>query len=141
MKTKHWMNNQIMLHKKLDSCTVVYTGFRGWGVQWAIGGWYSFTLEKPKISRFFKLETFQKCQKINENFFNSLKIFKEILRVLKICYYFIVIFHENLAKNLEKISSKINWNLQNIENFNESLVNFDWKKLILIKLKASLMES
>ena len=44
-----------------------------------------------------------------------------------------------LAKIL-KICRKINGNLQNCEYFHELLANFDLKKLILIKIKASLMQ-
>ena len=43
-------------------------------------------------------------------------------------------------KNIKKISPKINGNQQNFANFNEFLANFDRKRLILIKIKAILME-
>ena len=44
--------------------TVVYPGFRGWGGgPGRIGGGNFFTLEKSNISRFFKLENFQKMFK------------------------------------------------------------------------------
>ena len=72
-------------------------------------------------------------------------------------------FRENLGKNLEnfgnmdlygvrgaeppetseniiKSSRRINGKLQNFETFHEILANFDLKKLILIKIKAILME-
>ena len=46
-----------------EGVSVVYTGFRGWGgVPAGLGG-YFFTLEKSKISHFFKLENFQKMLK------------------------------------------------------------------------------
>ena len=44
------------------------------------------------------------------------------------------------SENIKKTSSKINGNQQNFENFHEFLANFDWKRLILIKIKANLME-
>ena len=45
-----------------------------------------------------------------------------------------------LTKILKKIGRKINGNRQNVEDFHEFLANFDLKKLILIKIKASLVE-
>ena len=80
--------------------------------------------------------------------------FKEILRLFE---NFIEIFAK-IRKNLEKflnidlsgaprtlakilkISPKINGNQQYFENFHEFLANFDWKRLILIKIKASLLD-
>ena len=44
-----------------------------------------------------------------------------------------------LAKIL-KNSRKINENLLNFENSHEFLADFDWQRLILTKVKASLME-
>ena len=44
------------------------------------------------------------------------------------------------CENIKKISPKINGNQQNFENFHEFLENFDWKRLILIKIKATLLE-
>ena len=38
------------------------------------------------------------------------------------------------SENIKKISPKINVNQQNFENFHEFLANFDWKRLILIKI-------
>ena len=38
--------------------TVVYTGFRGWGVSGEQWGGFFFTLEKSKISHFCKLSKF-----------------------------------------------------------------------------------
>ena len=91
--------------------------------------------------------------------YNSLNVFKEILRLFENFFKFYQIFRENLGKNVEiwickgfrgrsppklakiiKISRKINGKLQNFETFHEILANFDLKKLILIKIKASLME-
>ena len=46
--------------------------------------------------------------------------------------------YEVSSDNIKKISRKINGNLQNFENFHGFLANFDLKKLILIKFKASL---
>ena len=45
-----------------------------------------------------------------------------------------------VSENIKKISRKINGKLQNFETFHEILANFDLKKLILIKIKAILME-
>ena len=55
---------------------VVYIGFRGWGggSRQAWGG-YFFTLEKAKISHFFKLENFQKMLKNQWKFYNFFKIY------------------------------------------------------------------
>ena len=39
------------------------------------------------------------------------------------------------SENIKKISPKINGNQQNFKNFHEFLANFDWKRLILIKLR------
>ena len=44
------------------------------------------------------------------------------------------------SEKLKKLSRKINGKLQNIETFHQFLQNFDLKKLILIEIKASLME-
>ena len=44
------------------------------------------------------------------------------------------------SENIKRISRKINGKLENFETFHESLENFDLKKLILIKIKAILME-
>ena len=82
---------------------VVYTGFRGWGrVPGAMGG-YFLTLEKSKISRFFKLENFQKMLKKQWKIYNFLKIFKEILRFFENFLKFYRNFRENLGKNLENM--------------------------------------
>ena len=64
------------------SNSVVYTGFWAWGVPGAmvpLGGGGLFSLEKAKISRFFKLENFQKILKNQWKFYNFLKIFMGIL--------------------------------------------------------------
>ena len=47
---------------------------------------------------------------------------------------------QKLAKIFKKISPKINGNQQNFENFHEFLANFDWKRIILIKIRATLLE-
>ena len=44
------------------------------------------------------------------------------------------------SENIKKISPKINGNQHNFEIFHEFLANFDWKRLILIKIKAILLE-
>ena len=41
------------------------------------------------------------------------------------------------SEYIKNISPKINGNLQNFENFHEFLANFDLKRLILIKIKAT----
>ena len=52
----------------------------------------TFSLEKGKISRFLKLENFQKMLKKQWKFYNFLKNFKEILR-----------FFENVIESFAKI--------------------------------------
>ena len=44
------------------------------------------------------------------------------------------------SENIKKITRKINGKLQNFETFHEILANFVLKTLILIKIKAILME-
>ena len=44
------------------------------------------------------------------------------------------------SENIKKIRPKINGNQQNFESFHECLANFDWKRLILIKINVSLLE-
>ena len=48
------------------------------------GRGYFFTLKKSKISRFVKLENFQKLLKNQGKFIHFLKILKEILRFFEI---------------------------------------------------------
>ena len=57
-----------------------------------MGGGYILTLEKAKISRFFKGENFQKVFKKSMKNYNILKIFQEILRFFEIFKNFIEIF-------------------------------------------------
>ena len=65
--------------------------------------------------------------------------FRKILEIW-ICRVFGGAKPPKLAKILKKISPKINGNLQNFENFHEFLANFDLKRLILLKIKATLLE-
>ena len=44
------------------------------------------------------------------------------------------------SENIKRISRKSNGNLQIVEHFHEFLANCDLQKLILIKIKANLME-
>ena len=82
--------------------SVVYTGFRGWGGVPGAMGRYIFTLEKAQISRFFKLENFQKIKK-QWKCYNCLKTFKEILRFFEIFLKFYRNIRENLGKKLENM--------------------------------------
>ena len=61
------------------------------GVPGAMGG-YFLTLEKAKISRFFKLENFQKMLKNQWKNYTFLKILKENLQFFEIFKKFIKIF-------------------------------------------------
>ena len=77
-------------------CSKLYRILRlGGGVPGAWGGGI-FSLEKSKISHFFKLENFQKMLKNQWKFYNFLKIFKEILW-----------FVENFIEIFAKIQGKI----------------------------------
>ena len=59
-------------------------------------GEYLFTLEKSKISRFFKLEHFQKILKKQWKIYAFWKIVKEILRTFENLFKFYLNFSENL---------------------------------------------
>ena len=63
------------------------------------------TLEKSKISRFFKLENFQKNLKKQRKIYNFLKNLKEILRFFEIVLKIYRNFRENLGKIIEKFGN------------------------------------
>ena len=81
---------------------VVYTGFWAWGgVPAAIvpfGGGVLFSLGKAKISRFCKLENFQKCFKNQWKNYKFLEILRKFCDFLKILSKFSEKFREKFRK-------------------------------------------
>ena len=78
-------------------------------------------------------------------FFEFLKILRKFSRKFrekcrKISKYGLVRGSAVGSENIKKISPNINGNQQNSEDFHESLANFDWKRLILIKIRATLLD-
>ena len=87
---------------------MVYTGYRGWwAVRRDLGGFF-FTLEKAKISNFFKLENFQNMLKNQRNFYNFFQNLQENLAIFENFLTFHRNFRENLGKNLEYFGN-VDW--------------------------------
>ena len=118
-----------------------------------------FSLEKSKISRFVKLENFQKMLKNQWKFYNFFEHFSGNFAIFWKCNRN---FRENLGKNLEnfghmdlyvvlgaepreaseniKKMSKNQWKTAKFRNFSWNFSEFWLEKLSLIKIKAILME-
>ena len=65
--------------ENIQTVSVVYTGFPGWGVPGAMG-MGTFYIGESQNFAFFKLENFQKMLKNQWKIYNFLTIVKEILR-------------------------------------------------------------
>ena len=74
-----------------------------------LGGGYFLTLEKSKMSSFFKLENLQKMLKNQWKNYNFWKICKEILRVFEKFWKFYRNFRKNLGKNVENFENVDLW--------------------------------